>query len=366
MYKFKCGVNVLLIAVVIQNGHLISIGPGSPTDEILWNLSQYAVQSKQNLKNPSESQLHPEKFSRYIQKGVKNVPTHDSGKIIAKQNPAFTPHPYPRPSSYYHRYPLPPALPPGYQQQPQSFTDALQSIAKNDELQCVPRLLCELVSGPSTDLKLALPFNIDLDSVIRLLPFIGGTESSPILAFGRALLLGYTSKGNTDSCIYGYPTCPRDPDRLIEYLNNYNGGFFRYFNGNPSIPKGYGHGPYPFDYNRAQHYPHTQYNKQSNRRIQNKPVQYFTRPIQTAFKFPSIFDSEESLDSDVTNFNYIDDDFEENLFRQQKGIQFPNNYGNNGLRSVPMVFPDRTGTGELILDDHGFVFSSSDYVHFNK
>lgn len=55
-------------------------------------------------------------------------------------------------------------------------------------------------------------------------------ESSPLLSFGKAALLGYTSKSNPRNCYQEYPKCPRNPDRLIHYLNNHNGGFFRFFN----------------------------------------------------------------------------------------------------------------------------------------
>lgn len=48
--------------------------------------------------------------------------------------------------------------------------------------------------------------------------------------FGRAALLGYNARGDPRSCTTAYPTCPRDPDQLINYLNNHNGGFFRFFN----------------------------------------------------------------------------------------------------------------------------------------
>lgn len=39
-----------------------------------------------------------------------------------------------------------------------------------------------------------------------------------------------TSKGNPGNCRYAYPQCPTDPEQLVYYLNNHNGGFFRFFN----------------------------------------------------------------------------------------------------------------------------------------
>lgn len=65
--------------------------------------------------------------------------------------------------------------------------------------------------------------------------------------FGRAALLGYNARGDSRSCTSAYPTCPRDPDQLINYLNNHNGGFFRFFNQQlPQYAPQYGlHQPQP-------------------------------------------------------------------------------------------------------------------------
>ncbi|XP_047991196.1 uncharacterized protein LOC125230178 [Leguminivora glycinivorella] len=38
-----------------------------------------------------------------------------------------------------------------------------------------------------------------------------------------------TSKDNPGTCRYAYPQCPNDPEQLVHYLNNHNGGFFRFF-----------------------------------------------------------------------------------------------------------------------------------------
>lgn len=58
----------------------------------------------------------------------------------------------------------------------------------------------------------------------------GLTETSPILNFARAAVLGYSNK-NPAMCYRAFPRCPRNPDKLVHYLNNYNGGFFRFFSG---------------------------------------------------------------------------------------------------------------------------------------
>lgn len=62
----------------------------------------------------------------------------------------------------------------------------------------------------------------------------GLTETSPIFNFARAAVLGYSSNGNSAMCFRAFPRCPRNPDKLVHYLNNYNGGFFRFFRGHGS------------------------------------------------------------------------------------------------------------------------------------
>lgn len=57
-------------------------------------------------------------------------------------------------------------------------------------------------------------------------------SSSPLLNFGRAALLGFSSTGN---CDIAYPKCPRDEEQILFYLNNHRGGFFRFFNGGQSF-----------------------------------------------------------------------------------------------------------------------------------
>ncbi|KAK3912462.1 Calponin-3 [Frankliniella fusca] len=112
---------------------------------------------------------------------------------------------------------------------------ALQSVAQYDDAQCVPRLLCELTAGGrpgggSRQGEQALPF-VNRDTLVSLLTVLNFGSGSPLLVFGRAALLGYTAQGDPASCYSAYPACPRDPDRLVDYLNNYNGGFFRFFTG---------------------------------------------------------------------------------------------------------------------------------------
>ncbi|KAI4478056.1 hypothetical protein M0804_012247 [Polistes exclamans] len=116
--------------------------------------------------------------------------------------------------------------------------DALYSISRYDDLKCVPRILCEVASGVTPGESSIygrdtnnLFNNLFQNNVLfKLLTNFNFAESSPILSFGKAALLGYTSKSNPNNCYQEYPKCPRNPDQLIHYLNNHNGGFFRYFN----------------------------------------------------------------------------------------------------------------------------------------
>lgn len=72
--------------------------------------------------------------------------------------------------------------------------------------------------------------------VSRLLQAYNGVSTSPLYVFGRATVTGITAKGNPSACYRAYPQCPRDPEKLINYLNNHNGGFFRFF-GQPDTPQ---------------------------------------------------------------------------------------------------------------------------------
>lgn len=50
-----------------------------------------------------------------------------------------------------------------------------------------------------------------------------------MIAFGRAVVVGLSNRGDPYSCISNYPKCPKDETRLLYYLNNHRGGFFRFF-----------------------------------------------------------------------------------------------------------------------------------------
>ncbi|XP_016844711.2 uncharacterized protein LOC107982048 [Nasonia vitripennis] len=120
---------------------------------------------------------------------------------------------------------------------------ALSSIARYDDLKCVPRILCEVASGSmpgSLSYRQSSTFqNFGSNALFGLLTAFDSSGTSPILSFGRAALLGYTNRGQSSMCYREYSRCPSNPDQLISYLNNHNGGFFRFFQGNQGNPGNY-------------------------------------------------------------------------------------------------------------------------------
>ncbi|XP_018050349.1 PREDICTED: uncharacterized protein LOC108688559 [Atta colombica] len=114
--------------------------------------------------------------------------------------------------------------------------NAISSISRYDDLKCVPRILCEVASGnPPREYKQAENNEQYLGESGRNIFtqwLTGLAQASPILSFARATVLGYSSNGNPATCYRAFPRCPRNPDKLLHYLNNHNGGFFQFFNRN--------------------------------------------------------------------------------------------------------------------------------------
>ncbi|XP_070504537.1 uncharacterized protein [Chironomus tepperi] len=103
------------------------------------------------------------------------------------------------------------------------FSKALEDISINDDLQCVPKVLCQMIRNPRRPSQLPSFLNIPgITAIISALP-----SSSPLMNFGRAALLGLSG----GECDTAYPRCPRDENQVLYYLNNHRGGFFRFFNG---------------------------------------------------------------------------------------------------------------------------------------
>lgn len=143
----------------------------------------------------------------------------------------------------------------------------------------------------------------------------------------------------------------------MQYLNNHNGGFFRYFNGiNPKLYA-------PFYQGFYQNYrpPVPSYlNRQdvADKRIQNTPVKYisansirqnkgFTFPQKDYLHFPENIENNRS----PKKINFYKGD----------GAYFEKPLANH--KATPLIFPDRTGTGQLIVDSE--YFNKDTRVPFN-
>ncbi|XP_060658389.1 uncharacterized protein LOC132792882 [Drosophila nasuta] len=100
---------------------------------------------------------------------------------------------------------------------------ALENIARNDDLQCVPKVLCQMIAGQT--LRGQLPGFITSPAITNFLA--GFPAASPALIYGRAALLGIS--GGERSCIRTYEQCPKNEMEIIHYLNNHRGGFFKFF-----------------------------------------------------------------------------------------------------------------------------------------
>ncbi|XP_052895844.1 uncharacterized protein LOC128303031 [Anopheles moucheti] len=106
---------------------------------------------------------------------------------------------------------------------------ALDNISENDELQCVPKLVC-MMSRSSSGQGFSSYVNRGLlSTILSAVP-----DSSPWLKFSRAALLGYGIGAN--SCDAYYPKCPKDEMQILYYLNNHRGGFFRFFSNGEQGP----------------------------------------------------------------------------------------------------------------------------------
>lgn len=189
-------------------------------------------------------------------------------------------------------------------------------------------------------------------------------DDSPILLFLRAAFLGYSSKGDTKACLNGYPLCPKDPDQLVNYLNNHNGGFFKFFNRQlqhqpnyspyfnkylndtdkelrdlkltPRLPKvGFASRILndPIDIVEIGHY-----GKIANTRLPIHDVDY-DKAVLTQHHQPQ---SDLAYDNNEQNSVYST--------RKAKKISFPGKMTKSFTANV-MIFPDRTGTGNLILSE---------------
>ncbi|XP_036327259.1 uncharacterized protein LOC118739870 [Rhagoletis pomonella] len=100
---------------------------------------------------------------------------------------------------------------------------ALENIARNDDLECVPKVLCNMIASQTQ--RGQLPDFITSPAITNFLS--GFPAQSPALIYGRAALLGVS--GGERSCTQTYAKCPKNEYEILYYLNNHRGGFFKFF-----------------------------------------------------------------------------------------------------------------------------------------
>lgn len=206
------------------------------------------------------------------------------------------------------------------------------------------------------------------------------------MTFGRAALLGYSTRGSTRGCLQAYPTCPRDPDKLIEYLNNHNGGFFRFFRGTPGQNSAHYSKPYyrPRPSYRPSVYKKIidsqNYSPQFNQyRILTKPAIYssvssvqFHEPNVDNYKLsvsPSRKGKKLSFPDNALKFTIARPETNKKLYQ---GDRFPlkNDFSTSwehfSREPVNQFFPDRTGTGDFILDYDKFHTIKKTYYMYEE
>ncbi|KPJ15485.1 hypothetical protein RR48_09414 [Papilio machaon] len=277
-----------------------------------------------------------------------------------------------------------------------SVSEALTSIALFDDRECVPRLLCEAASGaPGSG---TLHSIAGLQPLLTLLSAYRGISSNPLFVFGRAAFLGMSSKNNPASCRYAYPLCPTDPEQLIFYLNNHNGGFFRFFNAPQNnqqninqfynqLSQNYnnqqnqfpqnGNTNFLYQHNQINGYPTQKYGNNYNydqnkhdslnkirfknnfddnkieKRIQNRPDKYLD-DIEDNFSFENV---------DSSKWSFPEDNVSTNNVRDGKGLKFPeHSYYDNNIRE----FNKRDPRGFKFPDTRNIEYEINMYQELNS
>ncbi|KAK6621785.1 hypothetical protein RUM44_001592 [Polyplax serrata] len=214
--------------------------------------------------------------------------------------------------------------------------EALLSITRNDDLECVPRLLCEAAAGGSPGYS-GRDVKFDKESLTKFISYLnlGPGSSSPLLTFAKAALLGVSNRGDPYSCIINYAKCPKDQSRLLHYLNNHRGGFFQYFDKKEYRPGN----QYPFSQNQYQYRPGYGYNSG-----------YPTKYTKNKIKFENLGHFIGNLKKKVTGTSTYANKYGYSSFRFPGSVnRFPkkesynygntNNYNNYGHKKR-MVFPE--------------------------
>lgn len=190
-----------------------------------------------------------------------------------------------------------PPAPSGIMNPINQFSLTIDEIARNDDYQCIPKVICQMV-GNQGQLPPLLGSPIFASYVFEFAQFSKKqvtfyfnnfrlTSSVPTtsaaLMYARAALLGTTSNGN--SCHAAYPKCPRNDDDILYYLNNHRGGFFRYFNDGAPFGGDASNANYQFNANTYA----------QNQRYQQQPITNFLQQQQ----LPSDVDQIEDFGSNT-------------------------------------------------------------------
>lgn len=137
---------------------------------IFRDLSSYAVQSRQNPNLNLNAQYYKYHYPNQLLTSYKPYPLYAKPYPYKPQAPIkyFTRplHPLPNPNQFPN-YPYNPHRPNTPQQE--SIMDILHSVASNDDLQCVPKIICEVTSGTMAGRQstTGLPLNVNLESLVR-------------------------------------------------------------------------------------------------------------------------------------------------------------------------------------------------------
>nr|CAH7741585.1 unnamed protein product [Callosobruchus chinensis] len=245
-----------------------------------------------------------------------------------------------------------------------------------------------MASGRQSTLN--LPINVNLETILSFLSSLKGVGSSPLIYFSAALL-GYTSKGNSGQCTQTFPNCPSDPDKLVQFFNGLNPSI-GLINQNSRRAK-------DTSYSYASLHKRHLKTTAAEKRIQTRPTVYI--PLNSDLKDEetvSNFDDPRKyrgpkglkFPPEEVNLHHTEPtetlrfpkDYEvyeyahENSYRRPKELYHDLSYNQNSLnlqrplpnhRPTTMIFPIRTGTGELKLDPEELdVQNDSIYVDEHK
>ncbi|XP_045779572.1 GATA zinc finger domain-containing protein 14 [Maniola jurtina] len=250
-----------------------------------------------------------------------------------------------------------------------AVTEALTSIALYDDYQCVPRLLCEAAAGGALGSSGILQTVSGLQPLLTLLSAYSGLTSNPLFVFGRAVLLGAASKSNPATCRYAYTACPTDPEQLVHYLNNHNGGFFRFFNapqqGQQNLEQFYNQ----LSQNYGLNQPEQEYNQQNNYGFNNNQQNYGSHNPNLYSNYNQNYGLAYPYQNNGQKIRFKNNDFNENTNKIEKRIQIkPNTHYSDDLedRNPRWSFPEGNRNPVNYVNNDAFDFYSSNEYNLNN